>query len=211
MSMPGERKRPEDVSARNTETDLSNDPDSALLAAAAGGDGKAFASLVERHYDIIYRVVWRATSDHADTEDIVQEAFLKLWNNPSQIRHGVALRGWLMRVATNLAIDRARRKQASNIDAQPEIEASGPDALDQVLGDRSARDINSALARLPERQRLALSLVYFENMSNIDAAAAMEISVEAIESLLARGRRALKADLKDRWRDLLADIGEMSQ
>jgi RNA polymerase sigma-70 factor (ECF subfamily) len=211
MFMPGERKRPEDVAARNTETDLSDDPDSALLAAAAAGEQKAFASLVERHYDIVYRVVWRVTSGHADTEDIVQEAFLKLWNNPSQIRHGVALRGWLMRVATNLAIDRARRKQASNIDAEPEIAASGPDALDQVLGERSARDINSALARLPERQRLALSLVYFENMSNIDAAATMEISVEAIESLLARGRRALKADLKDRWRDLLADIGEMSQ
>jgi RNA polymerase sigma-70 factor (ECF subfamily) len=211
MSMPGERKRPEDVSARNTETDLPDDPDSALLAAAVAGDQKAFASLVERHYDIVYRVVWRVTSGHADTEDIVQEAFLKLWNNPSQIRHGVALRGWLMRVATNLAIDRSRRKQASNIEDQPEIEAMGPDALEQVLGDRSARDINSALARLPERQRLALSLVYFENMSNIDAAAAMEISVEAIESLLARGRRTLKADLKDRWRDLLADIGEMSQ
>lgn len=209
--MHGERKRPGDVSARNTETDLSADPDSALLAAAAAGDEKAFAGLVERHYDIVYRVVWRVTSGHADTEDIVQEAFLKLWNNPSQVRHGMALRGWLMRVATNLAIDRARRKQASSIDAEPEIAAAGPDALDQVLGDRSASDINSALARLPERQRLALSLVYFENMSNIDAAAAMEISVEAIESLLARGRRALKADLRDRWRDLLADIGEMSQ
>jgi RNA polymerase sigma-70 factor (ECF subfamily) len=209
--MPGERKRPEDVSARNTETELSDDPDSPLLAAAAAGDETAFASLVERHYDIVYRVVWRVTSGHADTEDIVQEAFLKLWNNPAQVRQGGALRGWLMRVATNLAIDRARRKQASNLDDQPEIAASGPDALDQVLGDRSAGDINSALARLPERQRLALSLVYFENMSNIEAAAAMEISVEAIESLLARGRRALKVDLKDRWRDLLADIGGMSQ
>jgi RNA polymerase sigma-70 factor (ECF subfamily) len=199
------------VSARNTETELSDDPDSPLLAAAAAGDETAFASLVGRHYDIVYRVVWRVTSGHADTEDIVQEAFLKLWNNPAQVRQGGALRGWLMRVATNLAIDRARRKQASNLDDQPEIAASGPDALDQVLGDRSAGDINSALARLPERQRLALSLVYFENMSNIDAAAAMEISVEAIESLLARGRRALKVDLKDCWRDLLADIGEMSQ
>ena len=211
MSVLGERKRPEDVSARNTENDLSDDSDSALLAAAAAGDEKAFAGLVERHYDIIYRVVWRVTSGHADTEDMVQEAFLKLWNNPSQVRHGVALRGWLMRVATNLAIDRARRKQASNIDDQPEIAASGPDALDQVVGDRSANEINSALARLPERQRLALSLVYFENMSNIEAAEAMAISVEAIESLLARGRRALKGELSDRWRDLLADIGEMSQ
>jgi RNA polymerase sigma-70 factor (ECF subfamily) len=209
--MLGERKRPGDVSARNTETEPTADPDSALLAAAASGDEKAFAQLVERHYDIVYRVVWRVTSGHADTQDIVQEAFLKLWNNPGQVRQGAALRGWLMRVGTNLAIDRARRKQASNIDDQPEIAASGPDALDQVLGDRSANEINSALARLPERQRLALSLVYFENMSNIEAARAMEISVEAIESLLARGRRALKADLKDRWRDLLADIGEMGQ
>jgi RNA polymerase sigma-70 factor (ECF subfamily) len=209
--MHGERKRPGDVSARNTETDLSADPDSALLAAVAAGDEKAFARLVERHYDVVYRVVWRVTSGHADTEDIVQEAFLKLWNNPSQVRLGVALRGWLMRVGTNLAIDRARRKQASNIDDLPDIAASGPDALDQVLGDQSANHINSALALLPERQRLALSLVYFENMSNIEAAEAMEISVEAVESLLARGRRTLKAALKDRWRDLLADIGEMSQ
>jgi RNA polymerase sigma-70 factor (ECF subfamily) len=199
------------VSARTTENDLSADSDSALLAAAAAGGEKAFASLVERHYDVIYRVVWRVTSGHADTEDLVQETFLRLWNNPSQVRHGLALRGWLMRVATNLAIDRARRKQASSIDDQPEFAAPGPTALDHVLGDRSANDINSALARLPERQRLALSLVYFESMSNIEAASAMEISVEAIESLLARGRRALKADLKDRWRDLLADIGEMSQ
>ena len=209
--MPGERKRPGDVSGRTTETDLSDDPDSTLLAEATAGDEKAFARLVERHYDIVYRVFWRVTSGHADTQDIVQEAFLKLWNNPGQVRQGLALRGWLMRVATNLAIDRARRKQASNIDEQPEIAASGPDALDQVLGGQSAHDINSALASLPERQRLALSLVYYENMSNIEAAAAMEISVDAIESLLARGRRALKGDLKDHWRDLLADIGEMSQ
>jgi RNA polymerase sigma-70 factor, ECF subfamily len=209
--MLGERKRLGDVSARDSETDLSADPDSALLAAAAAGDEKAFAGLVERHYDIVYRVVWRVTSGHADSEDIVQEAFLKLWNNPSQVRYGVALRGWLIRVGTNLAIDRARRKQASNIDDQLEIAVSGPDALDQVLGDQSANVVDSALARLPERQRLALSLVYFENMSNIEAAEAMEISVEAVESLLARGRRALKDDLNDRWRDLLADIGEMSQ
>ncbi len=199
------------MSARNTENDLPGDTDSGLLAAAAQGDETAFAGIVDRHYDLVYRVVWRVTSGHADSADIVQEAFLKLWNNPAQVRQGGALRGWLIRVATNLAIDRARRKQGSNIDEQPEIVATGPDALDQVLADRSAREIESALARLPERQRLALSLVYYENMSNIEAAASMEISVDAIESLLARGRRALKADLKERWRDLLADIGEMSQ
>ena len=171
-------------------------------------DPAVFGTLIDEHGAalVLYARQWTIAP-----EDVVQEAFLKLWNNPSQVRHGVALRGWLMRVATNLAIDRARRKQASNIEEEVEIAAPGPDALDQVLGDRSANEINSALARLPERQRLALSLVYFESMSNIEAAKAMEVSIEAVESLLARGRRALKADLKDRWRDLLADIGEMSQ
>jgi RNA polymerase sigma-70 factor (ECF subfamily) len=60
---------------------------------------------------------------------------------------------------------------------------------------------------LPERQRLAITLVYFEGMSNIAAASVMEISVDAIESLLARGRRTLKETLADDWRGLLEELG----
>ena len=63
--------------------------------------------------------------------------------------------------------------------------------------------MDRGIAALPDRQRLALSLVYFEGLSNIEAAEAMEVSVEAVESLLARAKRGLKQALADRWRDLL--------
>lgn len=184
--------------------------DATLLAAAAKGDRKAFAEIVERHHGLVYRVAWRMTAGHADTEDIVQETFLKLWNSPAQVRHGVALRAWLIRVATNLAIDRMRRKPMTDIEAIPEPEDDEPDALDKVIGAGSVNEVDAAIAGLPDRQRLALVLVHFENLSNIEAARAMEVSVEAVESLLARARRSLKIALSGRWRDLLADLGQLS-
>ena len=183
--------------------------DAMLLAAAAKGDRNAFGTLVERHHGVVYRVAWRMTAGHVDTEDIVQETFLRLWNSPAQVRHGVALRAWLIRVATNLAIDRARRKPMTDIDAIPEPEDDEPDALDMVIGEASVNEVDGAIAGLPDRQRLALVLVHFENMSNIEAARAMEVSVEAIESLLARARRSLKVALSGQWRDLLADLGQL--
>jgi RNA polymerase sigma-70 factor (ECF subfamily) len=203
--MHSESGEPDDSSGASGERS-----DAALLADAVKGDQSAFGALVERHHGLVYRVAWRMTAGHADTEDIVQEAFLRLWNSPAQVRHGVALRAWLIRVATNLAIDRARRKPTTDIDSIPEPEDDEPDALDQVIGKGSVNEVDAAIAGLPDRQRLALVLVHFENMSNIDAARSMDISVEAIESLLARARRSLKIALAGRWRDLLADLGQLS-
>ena len=66
--------------------------------------------------------------------------------------------------------------------------------------------VNRAIASLPERQKLAVTLVYFEGMSNISAASVMEISVDAIESLLTRGKRALRESLAEDWRGLLDEL-----
>ena len=66
--------------------------------------------------------------------------------------------------------------------------------------------VNQAIASLPERQKLAVTLVYFEGMSNISAASVMEISVDAIESLLTRGKRALRESLAEDWRGLLDEL-----
>ncbi|CAN5212242.1 RNA polymerase sigma factor [soil metagenome] len=181
--------------------------DGDLLAAAGRGDAAAFARLVERHYDIVYRVAWRMTSGHADTEDIVQDAFMRLWNSPLQVRDARALRGWLLRVASNLAIDRGRRRTTDDIDAIPEPASSEPSVLERMEGEGAARDVDRALAALPDRQRLALGLVYYEEMSNAEAAGVMDISVDALESLLARARRSLKERLADNWQDLLAGLG----
>ena len=180
--------------------------DGALLQAASRGDASSFARLVERHYDIVHRVTWRITSGHPDLEDIVQDAFLRLWKNPLQVREPGALRAWLLRVASNLAIDRARRRPTVDIDEIPEPAAAGAGALERAIASNAATEVERAIARLPERQRLALTLIHFEGQGNIEAAATMEISVEALESLLARARRTLKASFRDRWQGIVEDL-----
>ncbi len=146
------------------------------------------------------------TGGHADTEDIAQEAFLKLWRNPAQVREAAALKGWLMRVATNGAIDRSRGRVHADLESVPEI--SDPSARTDSGIDReaAARQVEHRIAALPERQRLALALVYYEGLSNIETAAIMETSVDAVESLLARARRGLRDSLSADWRDLLEGL-----
>lgn len=182
--------------------------DAGLLEAAAQGSHAAFAQIVSRHFQPVYRLVWRMTGGAADAEDIAQEVFVKLWKNPAQVREAAALKGWLMRVASNGVIDRSRKPRPAPLEEAPEQAdpVARPDApLDR---EEAARLVDQRIADLPERQRQALSLVYFEAMSNIEAASVMEVSVDALESLLARARRSLKESLSAQWRDLLGGLGE---
>lgn len=178
--------------------------DAEVLQGVALRQQSAFSELIKRHYQLVYRVAWRSCRNAPDSEDVTQEAFLKLWNNPTQLRDGNAVKGWLMRVASNLVMDKFRQKPMQELDAAENV-ADGAPAVDLNL-DRaqvSAR-MDEVIAALPERQRLALSMVHFEFMSNIAAAKAMEISVDALESLLARARRTLKELLANDGRHLLA-------
>jgi RNA polymerase sigma-70 factor (ECF subfamily) len=177
--------------------------DAELLAAAVRRDRTAFAEIASRYYRPVYRLAWRMSGGHADSEDIAQEAFVKLWRDPGQLREAAALKGWLMRVAANGAIDRARRRQTTPLDETPEPADAKPRADHGLERQEAQRHIDRAIAALPERQRLALSLVHFEGLSNIEAAAAMETSIEAVESLMARARRGLKERLSRQWRELL--------
>lgn len=185
--------------------------DAGLLKAAAGGSHAAFAEIASRHYQPVYRLVWRMTNGAADAEDMAQEAFVKLWQNPAQVREAAALKGWLMRVAANAAIDRSRKPRGAALDEAPEV--ADPQARPDAPLDReqAARLVDARIAALPERQRLALSLVYFEGLSNIEAAAVLEVSVDALESLLARARRGLKESLSAGWRELLGGLAETGQ
>lgn len=185
--------------------------DAGLLKAAAAGSHAAFAEIASRHYQPVYRLAWRMTNGAADAEDMAQEAFVKLWKNPSQVREAGALKGWLMRVAANAVIDRSRKPRSGALDDAPEVEdpQARPDApLDRA---QAARLVDARIAALPERQRLALSLVYFEGLNNIEAAAVLEVSVDALESLLARARRGLKDSLSAEWRELLGGLAETGQ
>lgn len=177
--------------------------DAGLLAASARRDASAFAEIVNRYYKPVYRLVWRMTGGSADSEDIAQEAFVKLWRNPQQVREAGALKGWLMRVASNAVIDRSRKPRHGDIDALPDMADPGARSDGPLDRSQAARLIDARIAQLPERQRLVLSLIYFEGLSNIEAAEVMEVSVEAVESLLSRARRNLKDSLAGEWRELL--------
>ena len=177
--------------------------DAALLEASARHVEPAFVVLIQRYQRDVYRVVWRISGGHADSEDIAQETFLRLWVNPAQVREAKALKGWLLRVASNMVMDRYRRKPMVNLEVAEDVVdlAPGPDGnreLSQV-----SRAVDAAVAQLPDRQRMALALVHFEQMSNIAAAEVMELSVDALESLLARARRRLKEILGPAGRDML--------
>lgn len=187
-------------------TAMQTTSDADLLAASARRDSSAFAELVARHYKPVYRMVWRMMNGNAETEDVAQEVFVKLWQNPAQVREAKALKGWLMRVASNLAIDRLRRKPHTDLDAIGEVVDPGQRTGAELDERAATRRVDQAIAQLPERQKLAVTLVYFEGMSNISAASVMEISIDAIESLLSRGRRALKESLAEDWRGLLEEL-----
>ena len=178
--------------------------DGLLLEASARREQRAFAELVSRYHRDVFRVVWRLSGGHAETDDVTQEAFMRLWANPAQIREAKALKGWLMRVAANLVMDRFRRKPTEELEAADDVADTALGAEAQLDRAKVTRAIDLAIASLPERQKLALMLVHFEQMTNIAAAASMEISVDALESLLARARRGLRENLGERGKLLLA-------
>ena len=177
--------------------------DSALLEASSRRVQRAFAVLVSRYYKDVYRVVWRVSGGHADTEDITQETFMRLWAKPDQLREAKALKGWLLRVASNLVMDRFRRRPMQDLEAAEAVADGAASAEEQLGLAYVTKVVDAAIAQLPDRQKLALTLVHFEQMSNISAAAAMGISVDALESLLARARRGLKELLGPQGKQLL--------
>lgn len=180
--------------------------DAHLLQRICSGDRAAFEALVQRHWSVAWRVAWRVSGGHMDCEDIVQDTFLKLWNNPAQVRDGKALKAWILRGVSNAGIDRLRRKAALALDMAEAVPAP-PEQHTPRTSVASA--VDEALAHLPERQRQALVLTFFEGLGNIEAASIMEISVEAVESLLGRGKRTLKIALAGQRTALLDDMKDL--
>jgi RNA polymerase sigma-70 factor (ECF subfamily) len=167
--------------------------DDALMRRVAVRDAEAFRQLVERHAARPYRVAWRMLGDEMEAQDVAQEAMLRLWRDAAGWRSGGAgVSAWLTRVATNLCLDRLRVRGRISGEEVPERADQAPlaDALIESGQERVA--VIAAMQALPESQRAAIVLTYYEELSNADAASIMEMNIKAFESLLLRARRALR-------------------
>ncbi len=181
------------------------DPDAALVQRVANGDGAAARALVDRHVSKMLAVARRMLGDPVEAEDVAQEVFLRVWKHAAKWKPGQArFETWLHRVAINLCYDRLRKRREVLTDEPPELADEGDSAFDTLHARDIAAAVDAALGALPERQRAALTLCHYQEMSNIEAAKVMDVSVEALESLLARGRRALRSALAPRRAELLA-------
>ncbi|HVJ77739.1 MAG TPA: sigma-70 family RNA polymerase sigma factor [Hyphomicrobium sp.] len=185
--------------------DTRND-EAVLVAEVGAGDRHAFGVLMERHLGSIVSVARRMLRDDAEAEDAAQETFLRLWRSGATLEIGPAgVRPWLRRVVSNLCLDRVRGQgRVKVVDELPEV----PEPAKQlaVLESQDVqRRVEVAMQKLPERQRLALTLFHFEGLSQIEIGNVLGVSDEAVESLLSRARRQLKADLKSEWESLRND------
>ena len=166
--------------------------DNVLLIAFANGDRQAAQQLTERLLPKIYAHAYHRLGNIADAEDVTQEAFLKLWKfAPKWKQDRAQVSTWLYRVVSNLCKDRYRRASLGNLgNAQDPIDGtqSAPDKIDEQYRQKALYD---AMSMLQENQRLAVQLRHIDELTNPQIAEIMGLSVEAVESLTARGKRKL--------------------
>jgi RNA polymerase sigma-70 factor (ECF subfamily) len=167
--------------------------DRAPGAAVVGGD------VVEGYTQPLYRVSCRMLGGTGEAEDIVQEAFAKLWQGALQWRaRDGGLPAWLHRVVVNRCLDRLRRFRVVTTHEIPEVADDAPGPERALALRHLTQAVEQALASLPGRHRAAIVLCYFEGLSNMLAAQVLELNLKAMESLLFRARRSLRELLEER-------------
>ena len=190
--------------------------DDMLMARVQARDEAAFGCLVDRHLDSLHRYLARLTQSAADADELAQEAFLRLWQQAGSYRPGtVRLTTWLHRIAHNAAVDRLRRRRGetragawegpattaaspppgSGIAAEPALDGPDPEAL--AVAAETGRLLERAITALPATQRAALLLCQVQGFSTRETAEILGQSARAVESLIARARRSLRAALME--------------
>lgn len=176
--------------------DAAHERDAELMARVAQGDAGAYRELSNLYLKRVLNYSYRILGSVAEAEEVTQDTFVRLWTSASSWQPRALVSTWLYRVAHNLSIDRLRARKPQ---ANPEIEL-GSDSVrpSRMLGRRRvAESVQAAIAKLPDRQREALVLSHYEGLGNLQIGAVMGISVEAVESLLGRARRSLRASLSE--------------
>ena len=169
-----------------------------MLARVGRNEPQAVRDLVARKLGRVLALAERLLGQRGEAEEVAQETFVRAWKQAPHWQSGRArFDTWLHRVALNLCHDRMRRRREAELHEDLEDNRADPSPApdEQLQAKERGRRVASALAALPARQREALVLQYYQELSNVEAAALMDISIDALESLLARARRGLRARL----------------
>lgn len=163
-------------------------------------DQAAFAILVRRHEQRAALLAQRLLRNAIEAEDVVQDAFVRVWRGSSGFRPDQApFAAWFHRIVVNLSIDRLRRRRIGlvSVDELADRPDTEPQADDRLIDWQTSQNVALALRALPPQQQAAIALFYYEDRPAADVAALMGLSLAATESLLARGRRSLKTRLRE--------------
>ena len=183
----------------SNESDDSISKDIELMSRIVEKDKIAFEKMIDTYMNDVFRFCYSIIKNEALAEEITQEVFLKLWRNAQSWKPTGRVKSWLLKITYNLTIDELRKnKDYTDIDSITYNLESYLPQPDDILQMRFLKDtIKDALLTLPERQRTAIMLTYYSGCSNKESAEIMNISVDAFESLLARGKGNLRGFLKE--------------
>jgi RNA polymerase sigma-70 factor (ECF subfamily) len=173
---------------------LESSDDVELLRRIGRGEAAAYRAFADRHLERTLRFAARLLADPVEAEDAVQDAFMRVWTDAARFVPAARPSTWLFRIVHNQCIDRLRRRKPADPDAV-DRQSAGDRPSNLLSRKQTAEQVAIALAALPERQRAAITLVHYEGMGNVEAAEVLEVGVEALESLLSRGRRSLRQAL----------------
>ena len=172
--------------------------DHELLALVQDGSGQAFAVLVERHAQRFYRLAFRYLQNREAAEDVVQDSFLKLWENPSlwQPDRNSKFTTWFYRIVVNLCLDQLKRKKPEALDDDSLVTDDHEPVDKMIMREQEQKMVEKEIAALPERQRTALNLCFDEGLTNQEAADVMGVNLKALQSLIMRAKTTLKERMK---------------
>lgn len=183
--------------------DLYSLSDEQLLDLITEGDKTAFSELVMRHSKKIYGIAYRFLSNRDDAEDMVQDAFLKLWHNPEiwNKQYKIKFTTWFYKIVINLSLDYKKKNKPETLGEDMEILADNNKSEEIMENNQKKELVDQFITELPERQQTALNLCFYEGISNKEAAEIMDVNLKALESLIMRAKENLKLMISKSYKE----------